>query len=87
MSQVSDLLIASRAQHDQKRQSTGRTNREGVVTSQPNYPKAEGYIAAALRLRLEAHALDPDHLDPEWRRDPAPHDTLVAFFQEYPTIP
>lgn len=87
MSLVSDLLIASRAQHDQKRQHTGRTNREGIVTHQPNYPKAEGYIAEALRLRTEAHALDPDHLDPEWRRDVVPHEELMAFFREYPTIP
>ncbi len=87
MSLVGDLLIASRAQHDQKRQQTGRTSREGVVTAQPDYPKAEAYLAEALRLRLDAHALDPDHADPEWRRDVVSHDDLVAFFRLYPAIP
>jgi hypothetical protein len=87
MSQVADLLIASRAQHDQKRQSTGRVNRDGIVTSKPNYPKAENHIAEALRLRLEAHELDPEHTDPEWSRDVAPHDALVAFYRQYPLIP
>lgn len=53
-----------------------------------DYPLAESHIAEALRLRLEAHALDPDHHDPAWADDTranrgVSHDALVAFFQRY----
>jgi hypothetical protein len=84
---VADLLLASRAAHNRKRQSTGKTDKHGVISSRPDYQKAEAHIAEALRLRLEAHALDPEHADPEWARDVAPHDELVAFYRQYPLIP
>ena len=76
---VSALLKRSRAHHDAKRKLANK--------STPNYPKAEAEITNALDLRLQAHALDPNHLDPEWANDVVPHDALVDWFRLYPTIP
>lgn len=87
MSDVGEKLRASRAAHERKRRSTGRNDAGGVLAEAPDYPKAEAHLAEALRLRLEAHDLDPDHTDPEWARDVVSHDDLVAFFRSYPLIP
>ena len=76
---VSALLKRSRAHHDAKRKLANKTT--------PNYPKAEAEIVNALDLRLQAHALDPNHLDPEWANDAIPHDELVTFYERYPLIP
>lgn len=85
---VADLLKASRAAHEQKRRSTGRTDKQGNIAATPDYARAEGFIAEALRLRLAAHDLDPEHTDPEWAKDVKPtHDELIAFFTRYPEIP
>lgn len=85
--EVHALLTQSRAAHTAKKRAAGLTDKHGNVTSHPNYPKAEQHIADALRLRLEAHDLDPDHTAPAWRDDTTPHAQLVAFYTEYLTIP
>lgn len=88
---VAELLAASRAAHLQKKHAAGRVDKQGVVIAQPNYPKAEGHIAEALRLRREAHALDPDQMDSAWQIDRTLNgcdsETLMRFFEKYPTIP
>lgn len=87
MSQVADLLAASRAAHERKKQHAGRADKHGNVTHPPNYGRAEAEIAEALRLRREAHGLDPEHLDPAWALDRVPHTKLMAFYEAYPSIP
>lgn len=86
---VNTLLVASRAAHDRKRLAAGRVDRYGKVIAPPNWPVAEQHIAEALRLRLEAHALDPDHTASGWRDDLASDDKLIAFYVAYakPFIP
>lgn len=76
---VAECLRASRAANDDRlRASNGKP---------PNYAIAEGHAARALQLREQAHEQDPEHVDPEWASDKAPHDTVVAFLRKYPSIP
>lgn len=89
---VGQLLAASRDAHTRKKHAAGTVDQQGTVTSQPNYPVAESHIAEALRLRLEADALDPAHTSPDWDADQrankgVSHDALIAFFRAYPAIP
>lgn len=81
---VSSLLKRSRAHHQRK---TELANKRLGKQHVPNYQAAEAEAAKALELRLQAHDLDPDHLDPEWANDPAPHAEIVAFLQKYESIP
>lgn len=81
---VSSLLKRSRAHHQRK---TALANRRIGKSHVPNYPQAESEAAQALELRLRAHALDPEHTDPEWANDPVPHADIVAFLTRYPRIP
>lgn len=90
--EVARLLSASREAHKRKKFSAGTINKNGDVASPPNYPQAEQHLAEALRLRLEAHALDPEHTSEAWTVDAlanrgVTHDALVAFFRQYPSIP
>lgn len=57
-----------------------------------DYSTAEQHVAAALKARLEAHDLDPDHALPAWRdqslrTNRVSHDELVRFYRAYPEIP
>lgn len=80
---VAQLLSESRAHHDNKNHLANRT-----VSGQPapDYKGAEAEIAHALAKRLQAHNLDPAHLDPAWSLDRAKHEDLVAFYTLYPDI-
>lgn len=80
---VSALLKRSRAHHANK---TRYANQKRGSQHVPNYPQAEAEIRDALRLRLEAHELDPTHSDPEWANDTVPHDALIAFMRRYSEI-
>lgn len=89
---VAQLLQQSRAEHMQKKQAAGRTDAKGMITSRPNHPKAEGHIREAIRLREEAHALDPEQTDPAWVADRAANngvasEALLAWFRRYLTTP
>lgn len=84
---VADLLTASRQHALQRKRLAGRANKDGHITHRPNYPAAEQAAAQALKLRLQAHDLDPDHTDPAWSDDPAPHAEIVAFLEAYASIP
>jgi len=89
---VSDLLAAARKAHLAKKHAAGKVGSDGKVTSNPNYPTAEAHIREALRLRQQAHALDPQHLDPAWQTDQVenkgvPHQDLMAWFELYLEIP
>jgi hypothetical protein len=90
--EVARLLALSREAHKRKKHAAGTVNARGDVASQPNYPLAEQHMAEALRLRLEAHALDPDHTAPAWSVDAAAnkgisHAQLVSFMRRYAEIP
>jgi hypothetical protein len=89
VAEVNRLLTASRAAHDAKKRSAGVIDRDGRVLAPPDYPSAEQHIVEALRLRLEAHALDPAHTASGWSADKAPDDKLIAFYVAYskPFIP
>lgn len=86
---VNRLLAASRAAHDAKKRKAGVVDRDGRVLSQPNYPQAEQHIVEALRLRLEAHEMDPEHVASGWRDDRSTDAQLIAFYVAYskPFIP
>lgn len=81
---VAQLLTESRAHHAEKNKLA---NRKINGKPSPDYRQAEAEIALALEKRLAAHALDPQHTDPEWSRDGAAHEDLVAFYRLYPEIP
>lgn len=87
---VHQLLARSRAEHAAKKEAAGRTNKDGVVISAPNYPKAEAHIREAIRLREAAHALDPEMQDPAWAEDFASNriksQDLLTWFRQYVTI-
>lgn len=86
---VNQKLHASRAAHARKQQASGRVDRSGKVIQQPNWPVAEQHIVTALALRLEAHALDPEHTASGWKDDAASDEELIAFYCAYslPFIP
>jgi hypothetical protein len=89
---VADLLQQARQHALTRKRHAGRANRDGIVSSQPDYPTAESFAAQALDARRQAHALDPDHADPAWAVDlqenrGVSHDAIVAFLTRYPTIP
>jgi hypothetical protein len=86
------LLGQSRAAHDRKKRAAGQTNKDGKVTRQPNYPEAEAEIREALRLRQQAHELDPEHQSPAWHADQLAnkglsHQQMCEWFETYLTIP
>lgn len=72
MSDVSDKLAASRAEHSAYR-SAKRFNQVSA---------AKTAMERALSLRLDADALDPDHGDPAWQAEELkyPHGPLVTFY-------
>lgn len=80
---VNQLLATSRAEHDMKKRKAGLTDPEGRVKALPNYPQAEQHILKALTLRLEAHALDPEHTASGWADDKAPDAELIRFYVAY----
>lgn len=80
---VNRLLAASREAHDMKRRNAGRIDGTGKVAAQPNWPRAEQYIAEALRLRLDAHDADPEHTASGWGDDTAPDAMLIRFYVAY----
>lgn len=89
-SRVADLLHQSRAAHADYRRASGRTDKDGLVVSAPDYAAAEAHVARALTLRQQAHDADPLHTDPAWDSEKHlrfHHDDLVAFYRAYPQIP
>ena len=89
---IADLLQQSRQHALNRKRHAGRANKDGLVSTPPDYPQAEAHAAQALDLRLQAHNLDPEHADPAWVTDLSAnrgisHDAIVAFLTEYPRIP
>lgn len=88
---VNRLLQQSREKHTAKKRAAGVVDRDGRVVSAPNYQRGEAEIVEALRLRLEAHELDPEHTAEGWRDDRAfaSDEKLIAFYVAYskPLIP
>lgn len=73
MSDVSNLLARSRAEHDVYQ----KANRNGDKTLE------KSAISHAKILREQAHALDPQHEDPEWIEDQVPHEAYEQFYELY----
>lgn len=87
---VAQLLAASRAAHQRSFQHRGRIGKDGKVSAVPQLQTAGAEIQQALRLRLEADAIDPEHLDPAWLEDQAAnkgqsHEQMVTFLGRYLT--
>lgn len=87
--EVNRLLAASRAAHDMKKRSAGVIDKDGRTIAKPNYVVAERHLAEALRLRLDAHDLDPEHTASGWAQDRVPDAELIRFYVQYsrPLIP
>lgn len=82
---VADLLNASRAAHRRYRQQAGRISDKGTVSQAPNPLAGGDGLRDALKLRTEAHQLDPEHTDPAWQIDAhamngSSHDALMDFY-------
>lgn len=86
---VADLLAQSRAAHDRYRRAANpRPDSNGHHVHPRDYATAEREVADALALRLEAHALDPEHTDEAWAGDAkATHEQLVGFYRTYLDTP
>lgn len=89
---VSQLLQQSRAAHLRKKHAAGKADRNGVITSVPNYTAAERHITEALDLRRQAEALDPEHTDPAWADDQSQNrglssQQMIDWFEEYLRTP
>lgn len=92
---VNALLSAARTAHVEKKRKAGVINKQGTVIASPDYATSEQHIVEALRLRCEAHALDPDHQASGWlipippASRPVPEADLIRFYVAYakPFIP
>lgn len=89
---ISILLQQSRAAHLRKKHAAGRANKDGIVTTPPNYPQAEQHIRDAITFRETAERLDPEHLDSAWIEDQAANKgktsaELLSWFRHYLAIP
>lgn len=73
MSEVSNLLDRSRAQH----MNYQRANRNGDTRLEKTS------IQEALSLRDKAHKLDPEHEDSGWFDDVVPHESYIGFYDLY----
>lgn len=85
---VAELLAQSRQAHQRSFQSRGRINKQGTVSHAPTLTEAGAQIREALRLRTEAHALDPQQADAAWLADRQamkgqPSDALLSFYVGY----
>ena len=90
--QVATLLAQARAAHNAKKQAAGRAGAGGVILEHPDYPKAEACIREAIRLREQAHEIDPTQSDAAWSEDLAANKNvssvaLLAWFKGYLDIP
>jgi hypothetical protein len=83
---VAELLRLSRHHAQQRKRHTGM-QKNGAITSKPDYTQATLEAQQALDLRLQAHQLDPEHQDPAWLADPVPHAQMVSFLEKYITTP
>ena len=81
---IASLLAHSR-EHQKRR--TKAANRQTNKHHAPDYHASTQAAQLALDARLEADRRDPDHLDPAWALDPAPHDAIVAFLEKYLVTP
>lgn len=89
VAEVNRLLAASRAAHEAKKRKAGVIDKEGRVIAAPNWPAAEQHIVEALRCRVEAHVLDPEHTASGWSIPIPPATTatpdadLIKFYVAY----
>ena len=87
---VGALLEQSHAAHQRSLSVRGRIDRHGRISAPPQLRAAGAAVQEALRLRCEAHALDPEHLDPAWIEDQQAnrgrtHEAMVTFLGRYLT--
>jgi hypothetical protein len=85
---ISDLLSAARREHELYRASVPHmrgTPGGKLQAVSGNADESIAHLTEALRLRLEADANDPQHLDLAWAQDVAArfrHNDVVAWYQE-----
>lgn len=92
---VNGLLSASRAAHEMKKRRAGVIDSTGATIAPANWAEAEHHLVEALRLRLDAHDLDPEHTASGWlvpippAPKPTPEPDLIRFYVAYskPFIP
>lgn len=77
MTDVAELLARSRAHHADYRRIVGTRN----LAREVRQAQTRDALRLALDARLSADAADPEHVDPAWALDRAPHAELVAFYQ------
>jgi hypothetical protein len=80
---VADLLSQSRAAHQTYRKFAGTCDKKGNITQAYDEGRCVKAIELALSTRLEAHRIDPDHTDPEWKNDTVKHEELCEFYQRF----
>ena len=88
MTEVAQLLEASRQAHTRYRTAAGRINKDGKVAVDNNPVDGTAALAEARSLRRQAHALDKRHVDPAWAADEQAmkgntHEALLAFYDDY----
>lgn len=81
---VSALLQQARAQ--ERLRVILANGRQGEQPN-PDYLGATASAQIALDLRQQAHALDPDHLDPSWGEDTLGHVEQCAWLAAYVSRP
>lgn len=85
---IGELLSAARSEHEQYRANVphmraGSGGKLQAITGDADASIA--HMTEALRLRLEADAQDPQHLDPAWAMDLASrfrHNDVVQWYQD-----
>lgn len=84
MPTVASLLAESRAAHSLYRQLLPRMQAVAGTVQEMlgNVMAAKDALERAGTLRKAAHDADPEHTDPAWAADPAPHDELMTFYAE-----
>lgn len=78
MADVAELLARSRSHHADYRRIVGTR----ALAREVRQSQARDALTLALDAREQAHQADPEHVDPAWALDRAPHGELVAFYRQ-----
>lgn len=85
---VQQHLDAAWGEHTRYRRAAGSIHGSGHPNAGDPASLADYHLTlqacrAALEHRQAAHALDPEHADPAWRQEKAPHAQMVEFYEKY----
>lgn len=83
---IRELLDQSRTAHQEYRANVTRriAQAQSTVIVRGDAERAGAALWRACRLRVEAHALDPQQTDPAWQDEANshPHDELLDFYSD-----